>query len=228
MNKKTQFTIIFLGLAAFITLGCQIASQVLPTSTPAPTFTPASTLTPTLTPTPTPKPDISAAVLTLDDLPAGFEAFALEELGMSMADFGGEESFQPENVFIFINSQNIQMIFGFNFLLTDKLDRVSFDAGVSQPEVIIPAFVSGMGTENVHDEKVLEGIDDIGGQQIGMTMIAELEGLSMQVDVLMFRRDIIGEMVMSMTMEGKKPNITIHDLGLRLDQKAQESLQSLK
>jgi hypothetical protein len=163
----------------------------------------------------------------MDDLPAGFEEFTLEELGMSLADFGNE-GVQPENVFVFINSRNFQMIFGFNFLLTEKLDRVSFDIGVSQPEITLPAFVGGMGSENVRDEKLLEGIEDIGEVQIGMTMVATLEGISTRVDVLMFRRDVIGAMVMSMTLDGQTPNITAHDLGLKLDQKVEENLQTIK
>jgi len=151
----------------------------------------------------------------------------MEDLGMSLDDFP-EDSLQPENVFVFINSRNFQMIFGFNFLLTERMDRVAFDVGVSQPEITLPAFVSGIGSENVHDEKLLDGIDDIGERQIGMTMIANLEDIPTQVDVIMFRRDIIGEVVMSMVLEGQTPNVTIRELGLILDQHAQESLQTLK
>jgi hypothetical protein len=163
----------------------------------------------------------------LEDLPPGFEEFTLDELGVSLEDFSSEE-FQPENVFVFINTQKFQMIFGFNFLLSEKLDRAAFDIGVSQPEITLPALVEGMGSEKVRDEKLLEGIGDIGELQIGMTMVAMLEGMSTQVDVVMFRRDIIGAMVMSMTLEGQTPNISIHDLGRKLDQHVQDTLQTLK
>jgi len=44
----------------------------------------------------------------------------------------------------------------------------------------------------------------------------------------MFRRDIIGAMLMSMVLEGDSPNITLHDLGLKLDQHVQESLQAIE
>jgi len=163
-------------------------------------------------------------VLTLDDLPPGFEEFNPEELGMSVEDLK-DEAFSPEKVFVFVNMQKFQMVFGFNFLLTKKLDRVAFDAGVSNPEATIPAFVGGMGTENVRDEKVLEGLEDIGEKQIGMTMVATMESVPAQVDVLMFRRDVIGAMLISMTLEGETPNITLHELGLKLDQHIKETLQ---
>ncbi len=146
---------------------------------------------------------------------------------MSSEDFSSE-GFQPEDVFVLINTQNFQMVFGFNFLLTEKIDRASFDVGVSQPEITIPAFVGGIGSENVRDEKLLEGMEDIGEKQIGMSMVTSMEELSTQVEVVMFRRDIIGAMIMSMTLEGQDPNISIYDLGRKLDQNVQETLQTLE
>lgn len=120
------------------------------------------------------------------------------------------------------------MVFGFNFLLLEKLDRASFDIGVSQPELTLPAFVGGMGSENVRDEKVLEGIEDIGEVQIGMLMVTTMQEIPAQVDVIMFRRDKIGAMIMSMVLEGKTPNIAIHDLGLKLDEQVQKTLKSIE
>jgi len=227
MKNKTHFTtMILLGLAIFISLGCQLASEVTSVPASAPAVTSTSSSPPTQAPTPTllQDLDISSAVLTLEDLPAGFEGFKPEDLGMSIEDFG-EGAAQPEEVFIFINPQNFQMVFGFNFLLAKKLDRVAFDAGVSKPEMTLPAFVSGMGTENIRDEKLLEGLEDIGEKQIGMTMVTNMEGRSAQVDVLMFRREVVGAMVMSIVLEGETPNITIRDLGSKLDQRIQETLQ---
>ncbi len=230
MKSQTRLlTTFFLSFVTLFILACQFTSPAatIPTSTAAFTFTPVATPTETPTLTPVPRPDISSAVLTLDDLPVGFEEFTLEELGMSMADFSGE-GFQPEHIFVFVNTKKFQMILGFNFLLTDKLDRVAFDLAVSQPELTLPALVKGIGTENVRDEKLLEGMEDIGDLRIGMTMVANMQGLSTQVDVLMFRRDVIGEMIMSMTLEGQTPNITIHDLGRKLDQRVQDTLQGFK
>ena len=226
MKNKTRFTIFVLVVTIFFTLGCQMLSQAAPTAESDSAPEPASLPTETPVPTEAPDLDISSAVLTLDDLPAGFEEFSPEELGVSLDDFG-DEALQPEEVFIFLNAQNFQMVFGFNFLLTSKLDRAAFDVGISQPEITLPALVSGMGSENVQGEKVLEGFDDVGEARIGMTMIANLEGVPVQVDVLMFRQDVVGAMVMSMVLEGQAPNITLHDLGLKLDQRIQQTLESV-
>jgi hypothetical protein len=230
MKGKTHFTtIILLFLAIFATLGCQIASQAVstPESGSVSTSVPDSPPTQTLPQTQNPEPDISSAVLTLDDLPSGFEEFNPDELSMSLDDFSDEE-FQPEEVFIFLDSQDFQMILGFNFLLTERLDRAAFDIGISQPEITLPALVNGMGSENVQDEEILEGFEDIGETQIGMTMVANMEGVPVRVDVLMFRRNIIGAMLMSMVLDGDAPNITLHELGLKLDQNIQETLDYLE
>ena len=228
MNNKTRVVIaIILSVTIFITPGCQIASHILSTPTPAPTLTPVNT--PTKMPTLTPKPisDLSSAVLTLDDLPPGFEEYTLDEFGISADDFSNED-FQPKDVFIFVNPQDFQIVFGFNSLLTEKIDRAAFDVAMLQPEITLPVLVNGMGPENVHDEKLLEGMEDIGEVQMGMTMIANMEGVPAQVDVLMFRRNIIGAMVMSIVLEGQSPNITIHDLGLKLDQNIQDNLDTIE
>ena len=228
MKSRTRFaTTILLGITLFIMLGCNLASQVVPTQESAFTPTPIIPPTQTLPPTQTPEPDISSAVLTLDDLPPGFEESSLEDLGMPVDD-SRDENFQPEDVFVFINTQDFQMVFGFNFLLTEKFKRATFDIGISQPEITLPAIVNGMGSENVQDEKILEGLEDVGEAQIGMTMTANLEGVPAQVDVLMFRRNIVGAMLMSVFLEGQSPNITIHDLGLKLDQNIQESLDNVE
>jgi hypothetical protein len=230
MKSRTHIkTIILLGITIIFTLGCQLASQAVPSPEPAPvsTSTPAGPPTQVPTETPLPEPDISSAVLTLDDLPSGFEEYNLEEMGMSVDDFS-DENFRPEEVFIFINPQDFQMVFGFNFLLTERFDRAAFDLGMSQPELTLPALVNGMGSENIQNEKILEGMEDVGDVQIGMTMIANMEGMPAQVDILMFRRDVVGAMVMSMVLEGQSPNITLHELGRKLDQHIQKSLQAIQ
>jgi hypothetical protein len=39
----------------------------------------------------------------------------------------------------------------------------------------------------------------------------------------MFRRETIGAMVMTMVLDGDSPNITLHELGLKLDKHFEES-----
>jgi hypothetical protein len=228
-NTNRIAIILFLGIVIFISLGCQLTSQATSTPESEAASNSESDSSPQQAPTETqsPKVDISSAVLTLDDLPPGFEELNSDELGIVMDDFNDGE-LQPEEIFIFMNSQDFQMVFGFNFLLTKSFDRAAFDMGISQPEITLPAFIDGMGSENVQNEEILEGFDDVGEKQIGMTMVADMEGIPVQVDVLMFRRDVIGAMLMSMVLEGETPNIALHELGLQLDQRMHESMGTTK
>lgn len=234
MKNKNRWTIkLAFGLAIFITLGCAGASQLFPTPTPVftstPTITPSPTTTPTLTPTitPTPLPDISAARIFLNELPAGFEEIPPEELGSGqMGD--GENAFQPQETFAYVNTSKFQMILGMNYFVVSQMDRVGFDLAVNQPDIALKQLVSAMGTENVHDEKILDGLDDLGDARIGMTMIADMEGVPVQVEIVMIRRDLIGGLIMSMTFPGQPGSISLHELGKLFDQNIQETLKTIK
>jgi len=209
------------------TVACGQMDQLLATPTAAATATLTATPTHTPTITPTPRPDLSGAILLLSDLPPGFEELSAAELGVSPSDLATEQ-FQPEVIFAFVNPRQFQTIFGFNFLLEDRLQRIQFDTAVSQPQLTLPVMVAAIGAENVREEQVLGGMEDIGELQIAMTMLANVEGVSLQTDILLFRRELIAAAIVSMVIEGQKPNISLHDLGLKLDQHIMETLEAIR
>jgi len=90
-----------------------------PTSTLTPTSTPTTTATPTDTPTitPTPGPDLSQAVLTLDDLPKDFkdasEEFNVIAPGFEMDAF----PYQYIDSFVFLEDCQCEFIVGITFHL---------------------------------------------------------------------------------------------------------------
>lgn len=222
-----KFTLV---LAIFVILGCGSASELLSTSTPAITSTPSNTPPPTATFTSTPAPDISAARISLNELPAGFEEIPADEFGLDKTT-SSNDTFKPEVVFAFVNTTQFQMIIGMNFFVSGGLERVGFDLAVNQPEKALKEMASALGTQNVRDEKILEGLDDVGDARIGMTMIADMEGMEgtpMQVDIMLFRRDTIGGMLISMTFAEKPGSISLHDLGKLFDQNIQKTLETLK
>ena len=139
----------------------------------------------------------------------------LERFGVEPFD----EEVEPENIFVFVNPRQFQTIVGYNFLLTDRLQRLAFDAIVSEPDILLQAVVSDIGPENVSNEKVLQGLDDIGELQTGISMVAKTKGIALQVEALIFRRGIIGAYIMSSTFPGRKPTITIKELGRILDER---------
>jgi hypothetical protein len=228
----------FIAFVAWVMLSMTACSVLAPfiatptptsTSTPtaSPTLTPTQTRTPTPTSTPTltpaPKPDMSAAVLSLDDLPEGFEEVSPSELGINLEDLA-TEGLQPEHLFMFIKPEPLQLVFGVNLLLASGSQRVLFDVGISQPDIVLPEIVRTVDAENVRGERALTDLEDIGDTRLGMTMVATMEGIPFQVDILVLRRGSIGAYLYSMVIEGQKPNISLHDLGVRLDEHMKETL----
>ncbi len=239
MNHRSRLTNMVLPtMAALVTVACQVTASLFPTPTPLPSFTPTATSTPpptstptlppTVTPTitPTPRPDISGAVLRLADLPAGFQEVSLDEYGMSKDAFSTGQ-FQVENVFTFVNPQRFQMVVGYNFLLTRNADRVFFDAGLSQPDLMLRLITNAMSQAKIRNQKLLKGMDDIGEARIAMSVVVDSREIAMQTSVLMFRRGTVGEVLISMVIEGQKPNISLHDLGVKLDKRVNESVDQM-
>lgn len=113
---------------------------------------------------------------------------------------------------------------GFNFFLTDKINRIGFDTSLNNPEIVMGAFLGGMGTDTVRNQEILEGMEDIGENQVAMAMETDLESIAMSIDILIIRRGIVGGMIITMYLEGKKPNIPIRELGLSFDKNIQSTL----
>lgn len=232
MEKKVAFILIFL-LTSTVLAGCAQPSRIVAdlfatqTPTPTPTFTPTPTATftptptptptPTLTPTPTPtptSPDLSEAVLTLDDLPAGFEVLPPDEIGFKPEDLSGED-FTVESTFAFFEAKHLEFVMGFTTLLLTGLDRVTFDAGLYHPDFMAKLLGEEIKATNI---KELPGLDDIGDVSAGWTAVLDMDGIPMRMDIAVFRRDIVGGVVFTMYPDGNTPVVTVDDAAGKLDE----------
>ena len=200
-----------------------------PTATPTPTPTPSPTSTPTDTPapSPTPLPDLSGAVLMLDDLPPGFAAMPLEQLGLTPKDLSGE-GFEAESVFAFLEPSTFQLIMGFTLLVPDTIQQAGFDLALRNPEFLLNQFIGGMGATDVVEQQALPDLDDIGDASTGLAVVADLEGISMRIDMVVFRTGPVGAMVMLMYPDGIDPDFSIGEAARRLQEKLVEALPSGK
>ena len=198
-----------------------------PTQTDTPTPTPRSTPTDTPTPSPTPLPDLSEAVLTLDDLPSSFTEMSLEQLGLTPEDLSGE-GFEAESFFAFLEPSAFQLIMGLTILVPSTVERAGFDLALRNPDFLLNLFVGGMGATEVVEKQELPGLDDIGDASTGLTVVADLEGIPMRIDMVVFRTGLAGAMVMLMYPEGVDPDISIGDAARRLEEKLAEVLSSGK
>jgi hypothetical protein len=172
-------------------------STATPTFTPTPTPTHTPTPRPTNTPTATPTPDLSAAILTLKDLPPGFEALSeadLARFGFSDASLtrtlGGFSEARPRNSFAFINSgsQKLELVFGFLLYPLSPIDRASLRFEMSKPDPLLTGSV------------ILPEMDKFGDQSIGATSSSPGE----RTDLVMVLRGPVAEVIFVFNY-GKQP-----------------------
>lgn len=197
---------------------------------PPPTLTatpPPPTLTPTPINTPTATPpsglDLSKELLSLEDLPSGFEAISLAEFGLTKEDLSGDD-FTVESVFAFMGTEPFELVMGFTTLLPTRLDQAGFDVGLGQPGFLMESFVEGMGATDILEQKELAHLNDIGDASAGLTVLADMEGIPMRMDMAVFRRDIVGAFVLVMHIDGDVPVLTVDEATRILDDRIVEML----
>jgi hypothetical protein len=237
MERHRQFPVVILVVALSLTIGCGtlpglfVTPTPLPTDTPPPTDTPVPTSTPIPTSTapptdtPTQPPDLSGAVLTLEDLPSGFEAMSLEEFGMTEEDLSGDD-FTVESVFAFLDAGNFELVMGFTTLILNRLEQTGFDMALDQPEFLMESMIGSMGSVDILKQEALADLDDIGDASAGMTMVADIESVPMRVDLAVFRRDIVGAFIIVMYIDGDVPVVPVEEAANKLDARISEALPS--
>jgi hypothetical protein len=201
---------------------------LIPSPTNTPTITP--TITPTLPPTntptitPTPLPDISGVGLTLKDLPPGFEEIPPEEFGLSKEDMSDDEFF-VENIFLFMQVEPIEFIMGFTILIPSKLDQLSFDVALTQPELFMDSFMMAFDLGDVNDLKELPDLAIYGDTSAGFTLAADTGlGMVMRMDMAVIRRDFAGAILIIMYIDGETPVVTIDEIASKMDERLIEVL----
>ena len=195
--------------------------EIAPTEEPAiptPTLTTPSTITPTITPTVTfiSELDLSEASLSLEDLPDGFMEMSPAELGLTKEDLSGDD-FTVEDLFVFFGADPLEIIIGFTTILPTQLDQVGFDVGLAQPEFLMESLVGGMGATDILDQKELVHLNDIGDASAGLTVVADMDGIHMRMDMAVFRRDTVGVVIFVMYIDGDVPVLTIEEVATKLD-----------
>ena len=205
------------------------ANTATPTRTPRPTATPTQrpSATPTSVPTAASEPsvDLSEAVLTLEDVPAGFEVMSPDEVGLSKGTVIQGDS-KIESSFSFVSAQPFEFVLGFTILLPSKLQQAGFDAGLQQSEFMMESLVSGMGATEILEKKELAGLADIADASAGFTILTNIKGLNMRVDMAIFRREAAGAYICVLYMDGETPALSVDEAARSLDAKVVQVLSS--
>jgi hypothetical protein len=211
-NKLSLAPKLALALMVLVSLACGASAQGTATDVPAATEAPP------------PLPDMTAARIFLDDLPAGFEEMPIDDILTEQAASGDEE-YLPETLFAFSNGDEFQLIIGMNYLLVDAISRLGFGSALEDSDTL-KDFAGALGGENIRDERTLNNLEAVGDNQTALTMLADVQGIPMHIDAAMFQRGVVGGLILSMRMEGEAANISIEELAEVFDQHIQESLQT--
>ena len=178
-------------------------------------------------PTPVPEMDLSDLILTPEDFPdVAFSQVSLEEMGMSVDDLNSED-FTVESFFALLEPTNFEMVMGFTTQLNSLLQRTGFDLTLNQPETLLEAFLGGMGDMGASDMQELPEFEDtIGDSSAGMSVVADMEGMGMRMDVVVFRRGSVGSFVITMYLDGQEPPVSLMDVATKFDAKIESFLAS--
>ncbi len=189
-------------------------STATPTATPTPSSTPTPRPTNTPEPSPTPTPGLSSLALTLDDLPAGFEAIPAGQV-REMKDAYPEGS----DAYGFQDSKGDQIVMGILIPYKSRADQAVFD-------LMLPDFVKLMATATGADTntKELDGLDDIGEARAGITAVSQAFGNPMRWDIVAFRRGQVGALLYAVYPDGDEPSVPILELTRLQEERIQNYL----
>lgn len=172
-------------------------------------------------------PDLSDAVITLQDLPSGFEEIPPATFGLTKETMS-QGQFKVESLFTFLDAEHFEIIMGFTTLLPTKIDQSGFDLALGQPDFLLNMFIGGMGEFDILEKGEITGLDNIGDKSVGLTVVANVEGspAPMRIDLAVFRRYKVGAFILAMYMEGKTPPAQIGEIANKLDKHIDEALSS--
>lgn len=206
-----------------------VTNTPLPTDTPMPTDTPAPTETPVPTDTPVPTEittttttttgdnvDLSSVVLTAGDLPS-FVEIPASSMGLENMALGNGE-FKVKSVFTLVDQTTSQVLFGLTTYIPGALEQTGFDAYIKTPELLGAAATQGLANGTVVEKKALE-VEQIGDSTGAITMLTEVNGVKMRMDMLVFRQGPVGVFLVNVYMDGITPTTSVADAGKLLSER---------
>ena len=234
MDNKKLFPIV--GIVTIISAmlaGCG-ATPVVPTATPIPptaTFT-ATPIPPTLTPSPTatltPTPDFSSAMITIGDLPSGFQPASPADLArLNLSEVSEAKTFwflgegRPRNLFVFLRgAPSYEEVMGVLIYPLSPMDAALIDSLIASPDRLIRAVGTGVssgGSGSVRSSNMISGADKFGDHSVGVSLVSSGSTVPLRWDVLLARRNAFAELIYLVYIDGRQPSTSITDLGRILD-----------
>lgn len=215
MKKKVVFLVCLLISAA-------LGGGVGPESLAIPVRDLGNTLSADI---PTPAGDLSNLVLTLQDLPAGFTEMPPATIQKLVSRLN---SLKPGSVFAYQKNddQQFQIVAGFTTPLPNRIERAKFDADIRE-QTFSQEFAKGLNSSSnkqvqFTNPTALTLEEKIGEVSGGVKTQGKIQGVTMNVELALFRRGKIGSFLMMIYLDGSKPAITISEAARQLDKRIME------
>jgi hypothetical protein len=177
----------------------------------------APMLEPTLAPTPV--LDLSSAVLTIDDLPAGFISAEDDSSNLDFSEQFPDADFHPVNKFTLLELQKGQFVVGWAFAFKTTAERENFDILITHPNEMF--YTNDKFEENV---KTLEGLqlgksNPIGELSSGWTVTVAGDANVDRADIVLFSYKNYGGIVEVLYKSDQTPVISAWDAAQKLDRR---------
>lgn len=179
-----------------------------------------------------PQAPSNEVTLSLEDLPPGFQQLPkdvepqikprLEALAQQLTQAG----MKPGKMFVFVNPQTFQIVFGFTGMLANQPDSASFDATLKQLQE--PEFQQQLIDQYREALKASQGIEilDVGAipeanniaeSSTGMSVSLSMQGQPLLMDIAAFRRSNVGAFTVLMYPKDVTPTIQVSAIARKLD-----------
>jgi hypothetical protein len=221
--SKSFLSIVILLVTVLASACASPVMSPTPTKTPLPPASPLSPSTPNPSTPAAPvapgQPDLSGVVLTVTDLPPGFQAASPETMTSIAAGFTQAPFFDVTSTsgFTMAHSEGPELIVTFGGTFTED-NPLREDAPATQkPLYAVYMFIIGAGTQEITGDGQLNGQEGIGHEARGYFGLANLNNRPIRVDLVVFRRGRAGVYVFHLYPQGWTPATSVIKLAQLLD-----------
>mgnify|MGYP001810540073 CR=1 FL=1 len=162
------------------------------------------------------KTNFSDLVLTLQDLPKSFQAMPPADLEQLRQDLT-QEDFKVASVFAFMDSSNFELVMGITTQIQSAAEQQDFDRTLTQPQVLQALLTEGLGETEIKRQQPLTNLNKIGNSVGGVSLDVELEGVPARLDIIAFRRDVVGAFVFVIYLNEETPVMPAPEVARKLD-----------
>jgi hypothetical protein len=146
----------------------------------------------------------SAATLTLEDLPPGFQQLPpafVSQLASQFEAFSQQlapGNLNPENFFAFVNPATFQVVLGFTGDVPEQSEQINFDANLqklddpqAQERVVdlLTEKLKEFGGIQIENYAPMPEMKTLADASAGMTMLVNMQGQPLRLDMASFRRN---------------------------------------